>query len=274
MKIIFFDLDGTLLMPDHYTVSKRTCEALVCAREMGTRLAVATGRSCALLPKALKGLPIDFFITSNGADVVDAHSGKQIYSSYLSKGEGALAWEIIGPEKMFVEWNINQQIAVDRATSDHIEMMQMPPWHRAYFDQQTYPIIETPEAFFAQGAPKLEKINLLRDHPDKISRVWNALDETGQFELSSALGKNVEVNQKGCTKGKAIRFLAKYLDIPIGQSMAFGDGGNDVEMLSTVGVGVAMGNASDKLKAIADYVTLSNEEEGVAEFIQKFLLHE
>ena len=83
---------------------------------------------------------------------------------------------------------------------------------------------------------------------------------------------NLEINAAGVNKGKAMIELGKLLGIPREEIMAFGDGNNDLKMLKEVGTGVAMENAIPPVKGAADYVTLSNDEEGVAKFIEKYVL--
>ena len=83
---------------------------------------------------------------------------------------------------------------------------------------------------------------------------------------------NLEINAAGVNKGKAMIELGKLLGIPREEIMAFGDGNNDLKMLKEVGTGVAMVNAIPSVKEAADYVTLSNDEEGVAKFIEKYVL--
>ena len=82
----------------------------------------------------------------------------------------------------------------------------------------------------------------------------------------------MEITSAQADKGQALRTLCDHLGITMAQTIAFGDGGNDVNMLQMAGVGVAMGNASDAVKAFAGYATLSNEEDGVADFLEKHVL--
>ncbi len=82
---------------------------------------------------------------------------------------------------------------------------------------------------------------------------------------------NLEFTRSGVTKGTGLRFLCEYLKIDMEQTMACGDTQNDMDILKTAGIGVAMGNATPEIREIADYVTLSNEESGVAHAISRFL---
>ena len=83
---------------------------------------------------------------------------------------------------------------------------------------------------------------------------------------------NLEINAEEATKGNALLWLADYLGIPREETMAFGDGENDISMLKAAGIGVAMGNASDQIKEAADEVTLTNDQDGVAAAIRNWVL--
>lgn len=83
---------------------------------------------------------------------------------------------------------------------------------------------------------------------------------------------NLEINAEAATKGNALLWLADHLGIAREETMAFGDGENDISMLKAAGIGIAMGNASDQVKAAADEVTLTNEQAGVAAAIRTWIL--
>ena len=271
IRMLFFDLDGTLLMPDHRTISPRTQEALRAARQAGVMLAVATGRCQAILPQAIQSLPFDYLITSNGADVTQVGTGRRILRRHIAPEDAQLAWEILDPYGMFLEWFIDRRIAVDEKVNSLIGQLSLPDWHRDYFSKKAYPVFKSVEDYIQRGAPGLEKLNLLRCDPVKRAEAWEKLERTGRFTLATSLGTNMEVNAQGCSKGSSIEALLQSLHILQEEAAAFGDGGNDVEMLKAVGTGVAMGNALDRVKEQADAITLSNGEEGVAEWIERTL---
>lgn len=268
LRMVFFDLDDTLLSPDHATVAPRTEKALYRLQEAGVLLAIATGRSRAFIPESLSSLPFRYLLTSNGADVVDVQSETHVHTDYISPEDAAVAWKILEPHGLFVEWYVENEVAIDEATKARLNELSMPLWHRNYFAKGAMPVFDTVEQFIGMGAPKLEKINLPRFDPELRQKVWHELDETGRFTLSSSLGRNIEINCNGCTKGQAIKALCRQLNISISQVMAFGDGDNDIEMLATVGIGVAMGNGTEKVKEAARFVTGRYDQDGIASFVE------
>ena len=91
--------------------------------------------------------------------------------------------------------------------------------------------------------------------------------------ISSSLYNNLEINAEGATKGNALMWLASHLGISRERTMAFGDGENDVTMLKAAGIGIAMGNGLEMAKRAADQVTLTNDEDGVADAIERLILN-
>ena len=89
--------------------------------------------------------------------------------------------------------------------------------------------------------------------------------------MSTSVGTNIELNIRQANKGDALRALCAHLEIPLSETLAFGDGTNDLSMIRAAGLGVAMGNADFAVAAAADTVCDSNERDGVAKFIEKLL---
>ena len=109
----------------------------------------------------------------------------------------------------------------------------------------------------------------------KAGERYEALERIRQIPgtaVTSVLEKNIEVNAGGVNKGKAVRLLARMLEIPLAEVLVFGDAANDIQMVREAGIGVAVANAVHEVKEAADYVTGSNDEEGAAKFIEKYVL--
>ena len=95
--------------------------------------------------------------------------------------------------------------------------------------------------------------------------------ERGDVVVSASFANNLEINAPGAAKGEALERLAGHLGIEMSQTMGFGDGENDITLIRKAGIGVAMGNAEECLKAEADYITVTNDEDGVAAALEKLL---
>ena len=120
----------------------------------------------------------------------------------------------------------------------------------------------------------VEKVTMFFKTPQDKRDVREALKGVKDIIVSSSLPNNLEVNAAGATKGGGLLRLAEYLGISAAQTMAFGDGENDITMIESAGCGVVMENGAPFLKEKADYITLSNEEAGVAAAIKKLVLED
>lgn len=272
IRLLFTDLDGTLLMDDHKTVSRRNHEALLALKRAGVKLCACTGRVRCLLPEAVKEIGFDYAITSNGASCVDLNTGEDIFSAYISAERAALAWRYTKPLDALVEWYVDGEILMDRKNYNMWPDRLRPLWHRNYLGAGRGIIYEDIEEFFSQGAPKLEKLNLCDKPVDVKEKLIDPLLSTGLFEISSSLGRNLEITDICADKGRALISLCEHLGIPTGQTIAFGDGGNDVQLLHAAGIGVSMGNAVPEAGAAAKHATLSNQMDGVAAYLEEHVL--
>ncbi|MBQ9198438.1 MAG: Cof-type HAD-IIB family hydrolase [Clostridia bacterium] len=271
--ILFFDLDGTLLGPDHATVSPRNLAALAAAQQAGARLSFATGRCLGLIEGIARQQPFDYAVTSNGAAIYDLKANKQIFHHAFSPDEARLACQIIDRHVDFFELFVNGEILLTEKAHAMTATRALPPWHKRYFWRSSLPPIGSIGQFFDQGAKGLEKINLVECDQDAVARIREELEALGLYEVTSSIGSRaLEVAPKGCSKGLGIRWLCERLGIDISRAAAFGDGGNDLEMLRTVGCGVAMGNAPEAVKAVADRVAAPYDQDGIAQFIEQYVL--
>ena len=119
----------------------------------------------------------------------------------------------------------------------------------------------------------MDKVQALFADMEERAAAWKELSELKELELVGSLSYNIEINAAGVNKGTALVALGEMLGIPRESIMACGDGDNDVHLLREVGFGVAMANAQPQVKKAADYITASNDEDGVARAIEKFALH-
>ena len=141
----------------------------------------------------------------------------------------------------------------------------------------TVEVLDTASKWFGVTYPEdrqevVDKIQALFTSVEDRDAARKEIEDVPGIEITGALPMNLEINAAGVNKGKAMIELGKLLGIPREEIMAFGDGNNDLKMLKEVGTGVAMENAIPSVKEAADYVTLSNDEEGVAKFIEKYVL--
>jgi Cof subfamily protein (haloacid dehalogenase superfamily) len=133
--------------------------------------------------------------------------------------------------------------------------------------------VEDLDAFIALNAQSVQKVQLcFRDLADRAAAVEQIKSDFPEIVATSSFRNNLELNWHTADKGRGLRILSEYLNVPDNDTIAFGDSSNDLTMLQAAGVGVAMGNAAEELKALCDAVTLSNEDDGVAVYLERYVL--
>lgn len=269
--ILFLDMDGTVLRTDK-TVSKRTKEALKAAQAEGVKLVVATARTLRIAPSIIYELNFDYAIISNGASIYDLKTGERVYHKQFNPESARVLYDLVKDDCNFIEYFADGEIALSKKSYALIGTREIPEWHQKYFSENETPVWESDEAFMDAGAPGLEKIGLVRYDSAILDRVRPKLRATGLFNITGSIKRSMEINDNTCSKGVAITELCRILGIDMPRSAAIGDGNNDLQMIKAAGCGVAMANGKPEVIAAADYVTASNDEDGVALFIEEKVL--
>lgn len=273
VKLFVTDLDGSLLKDDHLTVSDRNREALMALKRNNIPLCACTGRVLCVLPPAIEELGFDYAITSNGASCVNLKTGETVFTAHMPAEMAQLAWDKLESTHCLTEWYVRGEILMDRNNHDQWESRLKACWHRDYLGKGKGIVVEDiRKDFLDKGAQGLEKISIFDCPKDVREKAIDPMLATGVFEISTSLGINFEITHISADKGKALESLCSHLGISPAAAVAFGDAGNDRPLMATAGYSVAMGNAKDEIKAIAKYTTLTNEEDGVAAFLEKYVL--
>ena len=274
IKMIGLDLDGTVFT-DKKEITRRTREAIRAAIRQGVTVLVATGRPWTGIPAGLREFPgMRYALTSNGARILDTVSGRVLEERLLSGEAAKKALEICGKYDTLQEVYFDGQGYAQADRMAHVEKYHRNPAMCEYIRKTRIPVkdLNALEELVDRKGGGLDKTQALFADMEERSRAWKELEEAGGLELVGSLKYNIEINAKGVNKGTGLVNLGRLLGIPREEIMACGDGDNDTVMLREVGFGVAMANAEEQVKAAADYITLSNEEDGVADVIEKFVL--
>ena len=233
IQILFFDIDGTLVDPRTGRISEKTKEALNRLRTNGRKLFIATGRPPASLPD-LDGVTFDGFITVNG--------------SLCFTAEGVICHTPLAPET--VQKVIQNAAALGRpvtvATRDRLSANGWDPDLADYYRLAGLELTvdENFEAACREDVYQMMLGCREKDHPAIIRGTAGA-------DITFSWDRAADVIPAGSGKAAAIRKVLEFYHLIPAQAMAFGDGFNDIEMLQTVGTGVAMGNADPRVQAIA-----------------------
>lgn len=260
-KLIAIDLDDTLL-DDNREISAGTQEALTKAVDQGVIITLATGRmyasASAIAGKLALNVPL---ITYQGAFVKNLLDGKVLYERYVPVDIAKEIYAYSLENGLHVQGYVNDQLYVREENERTI----------AYGRQSSIPYIVEPN--MAQLMEKPQPKLLIYDEPEKLDTI--AEEFRARFGTRAFITKSkpyfLEITHPEGTKGQALRYLADYFGCNMSETIAIGDSWNDHDMVEAAGLGVAMGNAVDSLKQIADYITASNEEEGVKQVIEKFI---
>lgn len=271
IKMIGLDLDGTLLT-DRKMITPRTREVLEQAIKEGVVVLVATGRPWMGVPEELREFPgMRYALTSNGARVLDVQKQCMVEEHLLPVESAKKTLEICG------KYDTLQEIYFDGQGYAPVDKMaQVERYHKnpnmwEYMRRTRIPVEDIQELLERENRG-VDKVQALFADMDERQRAWEELAKERDLELVGSLKYNIEINAAGVNKGTGLVNLGRKLGIRREEIMACGDGDNDTVMLREVGFGVAMGNAEEQVKEAADYITLTNEEEGVAEAIERFVL--
>lgn len=271
IKMIGLDLDGTLLT-EKKEITARTRKVLREALDQGIVVLAATGRPLSGIPEEIRSFPgMRYALTSNGAKVVDVQEGRVIDEHLLDAGLAEKALEICAKYDTLQEAYFDGKSYAPLDKQDQIEKYHRNPNMWEYM-RKTRIWVEDVMRLVTGSSTGPDKLQILFADMGERLRAWDELSEVRGLELVGSLGYNIEINAAGVNKGTGLVRLGSLLGIRREEIMACGDGDNDALMLKEAGFGVAMANAVDKVKEAADYITLSNDEDGVAEAIEKFVL--
>lgn len=240
IKLIALDMDGTLLTPA-LEVSKRNKDAIKEALNQGIHVVLSTGRGIQTCYPYAEELGLQsYLITANGGQIWTME--KELLRQQLLPLETVKALDRIVKEMDVRKWMIS---------TEHIFRDEDP--------------VDIPAYEWLKFGCASENLN-------KLDQVRERLKTFDDLELTNSLPTNIEINPKGVSKAKALHFVCDRIGITMNEIMAVGDSLNDIKMIQEAGIGVAMGNAQDKILEIAAFVTDTNESDGVGKAIEKFAL--
>ena len=271
IKMIGLDMDGTLLTTEK-KLTAYTKAVLRKALEQGIEVVLSTGRAITGIPKELLEMPgMKYAVTINGARIMDLQENRVIYENMLPMETALKLLDIIGEFDAIQEAFIDSVCYSSKDKLSHANDYFLHPSIAEYVLKSRTPVDDV-KAKVLEMNQTVDKVNgMFRTVEDKKSS-YELLTKVPGGVVVSSLGNNWEINAEGTDKGSAMLKLGELLGIRREEIMACGDGMNDIAMLKSVGLGVAMANADSEVREVADYITESNDEDGVAKAIEKFAL--
>lgn len=247
IKAVFFDIDGTLFSLKTKSIPESTQKAIKILRQKGIKVIVATGRSINDL-NHIKHIDFDGFLTFNGGYCTTT-DGQVMYKEAIHSDDiknlvnhseqSSVSFSLMYEDKVRISHE-NPQVAELYA---HVNLPLPPLYDKETLDTENVLQVNV----FIE--PEYEESFMQKVMPNSLSSRWTPLF--------------ADVNPGGISKQKGVEYFCKHFNIDVSETMAFGDGGNDISMLKFVKIGVAMGNAGDNVKEIADFVTEDVDHHGV-----------
>lgn len=271
-KLIAIDMDGTLLNSQN-KISSKNILAINKASELGVQVVLCTGRiftSALYYANALKlNTPI---IACNGAFIADKDGSEAIYANPISIDCSKKVIHMAEKEGIYYHFYDDSKFYARELTKT-VENYYRWNIDKDDKDRLNITIVDNPLQIVESEKINVYKFVFVEDDREKLIRFRSKLSQIEGIEVSSSWWNNMEIMNKGVSKGNALSVLCKLLDIDSQNVMAIGDNENDIPMLKFAGTGVAMGNGEDIVKEMADYVTDTNDNDGVANAINKFIIN-
>ncbi len=267
-KLLVVDIDGTLL-DKQGNISEVDAMALAKAGDAGLRVSLSTGRVVQASLRFINQLSLDgYHMFFDGALVYSPEKDEEVYV------------ESIGPELIWqmIEFSRQIELDFDLYSISHFfaERETLATDIRRDFFKLVPTIVDFKEIWqtermikgtlvVASDEEKAKANEFVRHFRDRLHFSWTGTPAYPGIDFINIIARDV-------SKGKALEALVSFLGIDLSEVMAIGDGVNDIPLLSSAGLGVAMDNAPDELKAVADHITLDVDNNGVAAAVNKFLL--
>ena len=267
-RLLVIDIDGTLVNRDG-AISDRDRQALAQAAAMGVKVALSTGRVIRACRRIIDLLSLDgYHIFFDGALVSDPHQNREVYVQPLKKGVVRRAVEFVRKNNTYLELYSSENFFAERENwSDAI--------HRRFFKVE--PTFVNFSGIWERE--RIVKAELVVHNPEEAAKAGSfqkEFDGSLRFSIARAPAYPgidfVNIIDPGVSKGEALKALASFVDIPMSEVIAIGDGLNDISLLEVAGTAVAMGNAFPEVKKVADHITLDVEDSGVAVAVERFVL--
>lgn len=269
-QLIAFDMDGTLLNSNKQ-ISPETLDAIKRATDAEKTVILCTGRNLTELNAFTEIIPgLRYLDCISGACVYDLKEKKALYSQPLDP-------EIV---KKLMEFGLEEgamiHVLSDRSIVQKDQQSHMADFHMGVYQTMFDKITDKMENIYRSFCEKpfpVMKLNLY--HKDEASRA-RTVERIKAASLETALAlaesTSLECSAKGIDKGVGLKKLCEHLGLPLEQTIAVGDADNDTMALKTAGLAVAMGNATEPIKKLADVIVADCDHNGCAEAIDKYLL--
>lgn len=270
-RLAALDMDGTLLNSNH-EISDYTRSVLARADAAGKIIALATGRCLSELHEFIDAIPaLRYIICENGANIYDTRLKRSIHRVSFSEGDVDFLLSELEKRTVIAQMFMDDQSYI-RAPMD----IDLEPYRLSHFRS----VFEAGSVFdpnlferYRAARPPVDKIDLyFKSESDRDE--FRSVTSTRNIEIAGSIGIGLELSPLNANKSDGLVKLCELLNVPIEESIAVGDADNDKFILQAAGLAVAMGNAFEEIKAIADVITDDCDHHGAARALEKYLMTE
>ena len=266
-KLAVFDMDGTVLNSKHQ-IPEENKKAFKYLTNLGIRIVIATGRPQELLKKYTNELlTTEYTITCNGSVIGRPSKDDFIHENVIAQED------VINLIDMCEEYNYDYLVYTSDAvvSKDNERLRLFRKIGESYKEEDKAKIIQIEDADYIKNNFSPNKILIMEKDPAEYLKMQDRIKEFKNVESAQSWFGALDISPLGDNKGSAVKKVCEHYNILPEEVIAFGDNLNDMSMIKYAGLGVAMGNAEEELKSIADYVTDTNDNDGVAKAIYKFI---
>ena len=234
----------------------------------------ATGRALRAIPEQVMAFPfLHYAITINGAKVSDMRTGEALLRAEIALDTCLRLLDFAGRYDAMYDCYWNDTGWADRAFLERVRYYNADEEVVTLLRRTRAPVDDL-KAFLRKNGQPVQKVQLcFRDMAERETARSEIAAAFPEILVTSSFRNNLELNAADADKGRALLSLAQHLSIPAADTIAFGDSSNDLRMLRAAGTSVAMGNAAPEVRAACDYVTETNDRDGVAAFLHTHVLH-
>ena len=242
---------------------------------MGIHVIPCTGRVYDMLPPQLLTQPgIRYCITCHGARAYDCKNNTTLYSDLIPAEQVSQLMKILEDKGLYNEIAAEATIYLEKAVADNLDMTLVPEHHLWYIRDNCYSVADKPSEYFKTHNIAVEKMNIYGIPAQMQQEIYDAITATGFIKHTRpGAGANLEFSHHTLNKLNAVDAVLKELGISYEETLAIGDSSTDAEIIKACGIGIAMGNAPEEIKAIADDVTDLNTNNGLAKALEKYVLN-
>ena len=284
LKLVVCDMDGTLLNSNN-DISSTNINEIKRLESRGVKFVIVTGRQAKEIRELLKKYDINIDVIGlNGSEICNTQ-GTIIWNKGIENNDVKKIVNILNEKKVLYKCYYSDEIIIK--CPERIEEILigfvLDKYKKVENREQdlknyyiklcnNYENIDDIVGYDKYKVNEMLKIEVLDTDKEMLRDIKELVSKISSVYVTSSYKNNIEITSKGVNKGNAVKILSDMLNISREELMAFGDNFNDKEMIEYAGIGVAMQNGVEEIKNVADYITLTNDEDGVSYAIEKFIM--